>query len=161
VRARGLNGESRQGSSRVAALLLAATAGCAFPQVTAPSNSTLVRDTKDPAQYRSALPRDVPTAPKKWEPVSGESCITSLAFPPNPPDTFLGSGTVVNEIYARTPLSPIDATFGNQGYARAVDRALRDAPGATLVDVRADIHSTSFLGILRFDCIEVHGIVGK
>ena len=145
----------------VALFVALATSGCALPQSQTPSATTLVRDSKDPAQYRSALPRDTPST-KAWTEVKGESCRSMVAFPPNPPAVFLGSGTVVNTIYNRTPWSPIDATWGNDGYARAVDKALRDSPpGSTLVDVRADIHSTSYLGIIRSDCIEVHGLVAK
>jgi hypothetical protein len=139
--------------------LSATAAGCAFPQSPLPVPSyTVVHDTRDPAQYRSALPRDVQTPPKQWAEARGESCRTMLSFPPNPPTPFLGSETAA----ALIPWPSVDATFGNDGYARAVAKALQDFDeGSTLVDVRTDLHTTAILGIWRRECIEVRGIVPR
>jgi hypothetical protein len=134
-----------------------ALAGCAFPQAPLPSvDGTLVNVSTGAMQYRSPLPRDVQGAAHVEE-THGESCLVSLSFPPQPPALFLGSGLVVSEI----PWSSLMAIAGDDGYRRAVAQARDRAGGSTLFDVRADLHTTSVLGLFRRDCIEVHGRVAR
>ncbi len=143
-------------SRRLATVALAVgSAGCLFPQNALPQPSQVVQDTRDPAQYRSPLPRDVQGAALQHE-AHGESCRTMLSFPVNPPTPFIGSATAASLL----PWPSYDITWGNDGYAKAVAKALQSAGGGTLVDVRADVHTTAVLGILRWECIEVHGLVG-
>jgi hypothetical protein len=129
-----------------------------MPQTGLPIPSyTLVHATTDPAQYRSALPRDV-TAPQKPGPeASGEACRTMITFPPEPPTPFLGSASVASLI----PWPSVDATWGNDGYAKAVAKAVDGVGGGTLIDVRTDVHTTAILGIWRKECIEVHGRLAR
>jgi hypothetical protein len=140
-----------------AAALTMGSAGCLFPQNAVPTPYQVVQDTRDPAQYRSALPRDVQGSTLLAQEAYGESCRTMLSFPTNPPTPFLGSATAASLL----PWPSYSVTWGNDGYAKAVAKALQRAGGGTLVDVRADLHTTAVLGILRWECIEVHGLVAK
>jgi hypothetical protein len=146
-------------TARFAALLAAMGAtGCLSPQFT-PSvgDGTIVRDTKDPAQYRSALPRDVQGTQPMHQEAYGKSCRTMLSWPPFPPTPFIGSASAASLL----PWPSFDVQWGNEGYARATQRALESAGGGFLFDVRADVHTTAVLGIFQTDCIEVHGLVAK
>ena len=132
-------------------------AGCLFPQSSAPSPQVVVQDTRDPAQYRSALPRDVQSSPPLHPEAYGESCRTILSFPTNPPTPFLGSSTAASLL----PWPSYSILWGNEGYAKAAAKALRKAGGGTLFDVRADVHTIAVLGIVRIECVEVHGLVAQ
>jgi len=145
-------------TGRLALAALAATSvGCAIPQGTAPTPYALLHSTRDPAQYRSANPRDVQAPPKEWPQASGEACRTMFWWLPNPPTPFLGSQTAASLL----PYPSFDVAWGNAGYAKAVKVALESAGGGTLVDVRADVHTVSVLSVWRRECIEVHALVAK
>ena len=128
-------------------------AACALPESQTPViDGTLFQSTRDPAQYRSPLPRDVkPAAPTERQ-AHGESCRTSVFFPPLPPAVFLGS----NVPLAYLPYNNLQVLLGDEGYAHAVARARASVDGAQLVDVHADVHVVSVLGLWRRECIEVH-----
>jgi hypothetical protein len=87
----------------------------------------------------------------------GESCRTLLSFPINPPTPFLGSATAASLI----PWPSYSILWGNEAYAKASAKALREAGGGTLFDVRADVHTIAVLGIIRIECLEVHGLVAR
>ncbi len=140
----------------VVSTLVSLSAGCAMPQgVPSVPSYTLAHATRDPAEYRSAAPRDVQSPPARWPEAHGQACRTLLTFPPEPPTPFLGSAAAASLV----PWPSFDATWGNDGYAKAVANALDSAGGGTLIDVRADVHTTAILGIWRKECIEVHGLV--
>jgi hypothetical protein len=111
----------------------------------------------DPMQYRSPLPRDARGIPSPPRIAYGESCVVSLTFPPSPPVVFLGSATVAQLV----PWNSLEATFGDDGYAKAIARARDSVQGAPLVEVRADARLTSVLGIWTRSCIEIHATVGE
>jgi hypothetical protein len=137
------------------ALLFAAASfalpACAFPQSQVPVlDGTVLQSTRDPMQYRAPLPRDVkPTANRA---AHGEACRTAVYFPPVPPPVFYGSSALVNEI----PYRNLQLLVGDGGYARAMAVASDSVDGAPIFDVRADLHTQSFLGIVRRECLEVH-----
>jgi hypothetical protein len=131
------------------------TLACAGPASGIPVvDGTIYRGTTDPMAYRSSLPRDVPRPAGRWVEASGEACTTTISFPPNPPAVFLGSEAVLNAL----PYPSLYVAAGNDGYALAMARARASARGAQLFDVRADVHTTSVLGIWRRDCTEVHAL---
>jgi len=139
------------------ALSMPTTAGCLLPQSAIPAPSgTLLQATRDPAQYRSALPRDVQGIPDHGE-TRGQACRTMLSWPTNPPTPFLGSAAAASLL----PWPSFDVAWGNAGYAKATAEAVKAAGGGTLYDVRADVHTTAVLGILRFECVEVHALVAR
>ncbi len=128
---------------------------CAEPQSGIPViDGTVYRGTTDPMQYRSSLPRDARPANRPWLEASGEACSTTVSFPPVPPAVFLGSEALVNAL----PYPSLGVAAGNDGYRRAVARARESVHGAEIFDVRADVHTTSILGIWRRDCTEVHAM---
>jgi hypothetical protein len=45
--------------------------------------------------------------------------------------------------------------WGEGGYAAAAGNALAGSPGARLVNVRADLHTTIILGIWRQQCVRI------
>jgi TRL-like protein family len=86
-----------------------------------------------PRAYRSALPADVKASPADRT-VTGESCYQSLLYL---------------------------VAWGDTSYAAATTQALRDDPGATLYDVKADAKVTSvLLGLYTRACTVVTGKVG-
>lgn len=137
------------------AALAVGSAGCLMPQNAMPTPYQVLQVTRDPAQYRSPLPRDVQGAPTPPKETHGEACRTMLSFPINPPTPFLGSATAAQLL----PWPSYSITWGVDGYAKATAKALDRAGGGTLYDVRADLHTTAVLGILRWECIEVHALV--
>jgi hypothetical protein len=137
-------------------LLLPAAAGCLMPQNAVPVPGTVLQATRDPAQYRSALPRDVQGIPAHGE-TRGQACRTMLSWPSNPPTPFLGSATAASLL----PWPSFDVEWGNEGYAKATEQAVKAAGGGVLYDVRADLHTTAVLGILRFECVEIHALVAR
>ena len=143
-------------SARRAAIggILAATAGCAFPQSPlATPGGTVYQGTTDAMLYRSTQPRDV--RPPPWRRATGESCRTMLSWPLDPPTPFLGSSLAASYL----PWPSFSVTWGDDGYARAVARARKAAGGGMLFDVRADVHTTAVLGIWRRECVEIHALV--
>jgi hypothetical protein len=139
-------------------LVAATTTGCLMPQNAMPEAPprTILQVTVDPAQYRSALPRDVQGAPVQRE-ADGQSCRTMLSWPSNPPTPFIGSAQAASLL----PWPSFDVLWGNDGYGKAAEKAVNSAGGGILYDVRADVHTTAVLGIFRTECIEVHGLVAR
>jgi hypothetical protein len=135
-----------------------ATTGCLVPQSALPvPSATILQVTRDAAQYRSPLPRDVQGA-RSFEPTRGESCRTMLSWPSNPPTPFVGSAAAASLL----PWPSFSVLWGNDGYVKATALALEHAGGGgTLIDVRADVHTTAVLGIWRRECIEVHAVVAR
>lgn len=147
-------------SLRACGVLLvgALSAGCLAPQgLQSPSQGATVvfQQTKDAGQYRSPLPREAPT--RHWVDAEGEACRTVLSWPVNPPTPFIGSATAAQFL----PWPSFSALWGNDSYARAVRRASESAGGGVLYDVRADLHTVAFLGIVRRECIVVHALASK
>lgn len=148
---------------RLLALGLALGAsGCLLPATpNQPNQGTIVQATDDPFEWRSAQPRDVrggaQGAAARLPETQGTACRTVLAWPPNPPTPFLGSATAAQLI----PWPSFGVAFGNEGFAMAARQAEDAAGGGTLVDVRADLHTTSVLGIWRRECVEVHALVAR
>ncbi len=141
----------------VLALLGLSAGGCLVPEGALPAPSgTLLQATRDPAQYRSAQPRDVQGMAVHPE-TYGKACRTMISWPANPPTPFLGSAAAASLL----PWPSFDVEWGNAGYAKAVERAVNAAGGGVLFDVRTDVHTTAVLGLLRFECIEVHALVAR
>lgn len=131
--------------------------GCALPQSPIPTpDGTLLAVTRDAMQYRSALPRDVHLRAPPRE-ARGEACRTMLAFPGSPPTVFMGSDFAARFV----PDNSLFITAGNDGYTKAIERAQRSVDGAPLFDVRADMHTTAVLSIVRIECIEVHALAAQ
>jgi hypothetical protein len=109
------------------------------------AGSTLVyQDSVDPLSYRSP-----PGALAKRVPVRGEACQSAVTLP---------FGLILAAFEAGNAAAApafVGAGWGDGGYARAVSAASASAPGARLVDVRADLHTTIVLGIWRQQCVEV------
>lgn len=134
------------------------TWGCGLPQSPVHVPDTTVYDgTKDVMQYRSPLPRDTAPVAVTGQQALGVSCSTTIAFPPLPPALFLGSESVINAI----PWPSFTIGAGDRGYASAMRKAHEAAGDGTLVEVRADLHTTAVLGIWRRDCTEVHAAVAR
>ncbi|HEX8790747.1 MAG TPA: hypothetical protein VF765_07330 [Polyangiaceae bacterium] len=145
---------------RVLALLasLAGTWGCATPQSPVHVlDATVFDHTQEDMQYRSPLPKDAQPTVLTGQQALGVACSTTVGFPPLPPALFLGSESVINAI----PWPSFTIGAGNRGYAIAMQRAYEAAGTGTLFDVRADLHTTSVLSIVRRDCIEVHASVAR
>ena len=146
------------GFSAVAAMSVAAVAaGCALPQTPAPVTGAVFDDARGPMQYRSPAPRDAKELRSPPQTAHGESCVHSVTLPPAPPAVFLGSGSALQLL----PWSSFDVTVGDQTYAKAMAQARGSVAGAPLVDVRADSHVTSVLGVWTRWCIEVHATVAE
>lgn len=137
---------------------IACTWGCAMPQsgVHAP-DATIYDGTRDVMQYRSPLPKDAQPAVVTAQQALGVSCSTTIAFPPLPPALFLGSESLINAI----PWPSFTIGAGDRGYAAAMREAHAAAGDGTLVDVRADLHTTSILSVVRRDCTEVHAAIAR
>ena len=139
-------------------LCVVGLAGCAFPPLPSTvTNDTLFQGTVDPMQYRSPLPRDVQPSPDRARQASGRSCRTLLTFPSIPPTPFYGSSFAAQVI----PWQSLAIVFGDQSFAAAIAKARDSVDGATLYDVRADLHTTAVLGLWRSECIEVHASVAR
>jgi hypothetical protein len=140
-------------ASAVIAALATTSLGCLQPVVPRPTGGEVYQGTTDPAQYRSALPRDYGGAKKKPRAAVGEACQYSFNLPPNPPTPFPGSDVVVSNL-------PLKRSFtilaGDAGFATAVENARQSVQGAPIYDVRADMHTTMVLSIVRRDCLEIH-----
>jgi hypothetical protein len=137
---------------------ISCTWGCGLPQspVHVP-DATIYDGTRDVMQYRSPLPKDVQGAALTGQQALGVSCSTTIAFPPLPPAVFLGSESLINAI----PWPSFTVGAGDRGYAAAMRQAHEAAGEGTLIDVRADLHTTSVLGIWRHDCTEVHAAIAR
>jgi hypothetical protein len=120
-------------------------------------DTTVYDGTRDVMQYRSPLPKDAQPAVVTGPQVLGVSCSTTIALPFLPIAVFYGSQAAINAI----PWPAFTVGAGDRGYAAAMQQA-RDAAGTdTLVDVRADLHSTAVLSIWHHDCTEVHATVAR
>lgn len=140
-----------------ALLVLTALTACALPQSQIPVlDGTIYQGTRDPMQYRSALPHEGRFDRAGPREASGEACRSILTFPPSPPAVFKGSDVAL----AYLPWPSFAILGGNDGYALAMKRARESAGGAPLFDVRADLHTTAWLGIWRTECVEIHALVG-
>ena len=137
---------------------MSCTWGCALPQSPVHVPDTTIYDgTRDVMQYRSPMPKDAQAQVVTGERVLGVSCSTTIALPFLPISVFYGSQTVINAI----PWPAFTVGAGDRGYAAAMKQA-RDAAGTgTLVDVRADLHSTAVLSIWHHDCTEVHAAIAR
>jgi len=128
-------------------------AACAFPQTPiATAGGTIYQGSTDAAQYRAPLPRDFHFASGTPREGFGRSCRTTVTLPPSPPTVFLGSNLAAQLV----PWGALGVTAGDDGYASAVARARESVGGAALFDVRADLRTTSVLGVWTRQCIEVH-----
>jgi hypothetical protein len=147
-------------SHRVLAVLagISGAWGCATPQspVHVP-DATIYDGTREGMQYRSPLPKDAQPAVVTGQQALGVSCSTTIGFPPLPPALFLGSESVINAI----PWPSFTIGAGDRGYAAAMKEAHQAAGEGALVDVRADLHTTSILSIVRRDCTEVHAAIAR
>ncbi len=144
-------------ASRTGAAAGLALAACALPQSGVPGpDGTILQATRDPMQYRSPQPRDAHGAGPP-QVAYGEACRTMLTFPISPPTVFIGSRTAAQVL----PWSPLAVTAGDDGYIKAMERAERSVDGARLYDVRADLHTTAILSILRFECVEIHALAAR
>jgi hypothetical protein len=143
----------------MAALVSAlAGAGCAVPVMPHPSGGTIYQGTTDAVQYRSALPRDVSRSPGPPREAHGTACRTTLTFPISPPAPFLGSSFALQVVPLRQPLAIL---AGDAGFATAMARARQSVEGASLYDVRVDMHTIAVLGIVRRDCLEIHASAAR
>lgn len=137
---------------------MACTWGCATPQTPLHlPDATIYDGTRDVMQYRSPLPKDAQPAVVTARQALGVSCSTTIAFPPLPPALFLGSQSVINAL----PWPSFTIGAGDRGYAAAMREAHAAAGDGILVDVRADLHTTSILSIVRRDCTEVHAAIAR
>src|SRR5262249_22330623 len=135
------------------ALTCVALVGCALPQSPLPVvDGTVYQSTTDAMQYRSTQPRDARTSAPRH--AHGQACRTMLAFPSLPPPVFMGSDYAAQYL----PWSSFVATFGNDGFVRAVANARDSVGGAEIFDVRADLRTTAVLGVWRRECVEVHAL---
>ncbi len=110
------------------ALLLLLLCGCAGAAMR-PRPALVVEDSVAPIEWRA------PAGPGARE-VRGESCRNAIGLPL----FFYGGYDLIG--------------WGPEGYAEAVARAQALAPGATLTDVRADVHFTNVL-VWREECVVV------
>jgi hypothetical protein len=137
---------------------ISCTWACATPQTPIHIPDTTVYDgTTDVMQYRSPLPKDAQPVAVTGQQAVGVSCSTTIAFPPLPPALFLGSESVINAL----PWPSFTVGAGDRGYAAAMRQAHQAAGEGTLVDVRADLHTTAVLGVWRHDCTEVHATIAR
>lgn len=109
------------------ALLLFLCAGCATPGIrNVLGPATIYEDVSAPLEYRADANRGA-------REVRGEACQTGI---------FL-------------PVIPASIAWGDGGYRDALREAQAQAPGASLTDVRADLHVISVLTIFRKQCVVV------
>lgn len=106
----------------------------ALPILTVFLSGCLYADVRWPRSYRSATPADVKAAPE--DPVvTGRSCNTALLYL---------------------------VAWGDAGYARAVQDALKAHPDGLLYDVRSDVKMNSYLlGLYSRSCTVVTGRVAR
>lgn len=107
----------------------------------------LYQDTAGPLSYRAAAKLDGP-----GRPVVGRACQSALTLP-----VVLLWGAIRGGSMANAP-GFIGAAWGDGGYMRAVAEANASAPGAHLVNVRADLRTTVILGLWRRQCVEVNAL---
>lgn len=103
--------------------------GCAGAVIRPQGIALVVEDSSAPMEWRA----DTGAAPRE---VHGESCRNAIGLP-----LFLWGGHDL-------------AGWGEAGYRDAVAKAQAQAPGSTLVDVRADVRFVNLL-IWRKECLEV------
>jgi hypothetical protein len=108
-------------------LLAAFLAGCAAMR--SPPVALIFEDSSAPLEYRAG------TARSERE-VQGESCRNSLGLP----YFWLGGRDLIG--------------WGDAGYRDAMAKAQEKAPGASLSDVRADLHLINVL-VFRRTCLVV------
>ena len=137
-------------------LAMLAGVSCTQSPVHVP-DTTIYDGTRDVMQYRSPLPRDAQPTTVGREQVQGVSCSTTIALPFLPIAVFYGSQSLINAI----PWPAFTVGAGDRGYAAAMQQAREAAGTGTLVDVRADLHSTTVLSIWHHDCTEVHAAVAR
>jgi hypothetical protein len=97
-----------------------------------------------PLSYRA--PVDGQTAAPD---VRGEACQSGITLPVGLVWAAIKSGNA-----ARAPAF-LSTGWGAGGYAEAVSQALAQAPGARLVNVRADLATRIILGVWRQQCVRV------
>jgi hypothetical protein len=97
-----------------------------------------------PLSYRAAV-----AEPGGLRAVHGEACQSAITLPVGLVWAAFTSG---NTALAAGFLS---GGWGSGGYVEAVADALSDAPGARLVDVRADLQTKIILGIWRQQCVRI------
>ena len=102
------------------------------------------QNSSGPLSYRAAV-----AEPGEPRAVRGEACQSAITLPVGLVWAAIKSGN--------TALAPgfLSGGWGEGGYAEAVADALSDAPGARLVDVRADLRTKIILGIWRQQCVRV------
>lgn len=85
--------------------------------------------------------------------VRGDACQSGLMLPVGLVWAAIASGN--------TAAAPGFLSFGwgDGGYAAAAANALTGAPGARLVNVRADLHTTIILGVWREQCVHLTALV--
>jgi hypothetical protein len=114
-------------------LLLLSCAACAPPAILGPA--AIFEDVAAPLDYRAELGQG-------GQEVRGEACQTGIFLP------LIYEGTV-------------GVAWGQGGYADAIRDARAKAKGASLTDVRADVHSISVLTIFRQQCVVVTAAASK
>lgn len=97
-----------------------------------------------PLAYRS---QSVGSGPARE--VRGEACQSAVTLPVGLVWAAIKAG---NTAYATAFLS---GGWGEGGYAEALSSALKSAPNARLVNVRADLNTRIILGIWRQQCVRV------
>ena len=111
-------------------------AGCAEVPILTAGSVNLVADVSAPLDYRADLGGG-------GREVRGEACQTGIFSPlltRTKPVRVLGEVSVVG---------------GDGGYRDALADAQAQVPGATLTDVRADLHQLAILTVFRRDCLVV------
>ena len=111
-----------------AALLLLLATACATARPP-PRLAAVFEDSEQPGEYRADL------GPGTRE-VRGEACRTAIGLP-----MFVYSGMDL-------------VGWGPGGYRDALAAAQAQAPGATLSDVRADLHLLN-IAVYRRECVEI------
>lgn len=104
----------------------------------------LYQNSVGPLSYRS---QPVGAGPSRE--VRGEACQSALTLPVGLVWAAIKAG---NAAYAPAFLS---GGWGEGGYAEALSSALKSAPNARLVNVRADLNTRIILGIWREQCVRV------
>jgi hypothetical protein len=107
---------------------------------------TVYQNSVGPLSYRS--PSVSVGSPPARE-VRGEACQSAITLPVGLVWAAIKSG---NTAYAPGFLS---GGWGEGGYAEALASALKSAPNARLVNVRADLNTKIILGIWRQQCVRV------
>jgi hypothetical protein len=104
----------------------------------------LYQNSVGPLSYRSQ-----PVGSAATREVRGEACQSALTLPVGLVWAAIKAG---NTAYAAAFLS---GGWGEGGYAEALSFALKSAPSARLVNVRADLNTRIVLGIWRKQCVRV------